>query len=101
MESQIYTLGVWRIKPGYEHAFIAVWKELGEYFKSLEQPPGPGTLVQSLEEPLLFYSFGPWPSLSAVQSMRADPRTPAAFAKLTAICNEVKPGTFQVVATVS
>ena len=100
MENQIFTLGMWRVRPGEEEAFITAWRELGGFFMSLAQPPGPGTLVQSLDEPQLFYSFGPWPSLDAVQSMRADPRTPAMIGKLTALCSEAKPGTFGVVATI-
>ncbi len=29
MEETIYTLGVWRVKPGKEVAFIEAWKALG------------------------------------------------------------------------
>ena len=100
MESDVYTLGVWRVKPGQEAAFTATWKELGAFFMSLPQPPGPGTLVQSVQDPQLFYSFGPWKSLSDIQAMRADQRTPAMIGKLTALCSEAKPGAFRVVVTV-
>lgn len=40
MEEAVYTLGVWRVKPGQEAAFIAAWKELGAMFKNLPDPPG-------------------------------------------------------------
>ncbi len=59
MEEAVYTLGVWRVKPGQEVAFIEAWKALGTIFAKLPQPPGKGTLLQSLADPLLFYSFGP------------------------------------------
>ncbi|MBI4492075.1 MAG: hypothetical protein HY690_04710 [Chloroflexi bacterium] len=101
MENQVYTLGVWRVKPGQETAFVAAWKELGAFFMSLPEPPEPpGTLVQSLDDPQLFYSFGPWKSLEAIQAMRADPRTPAMIRQLAALCSEARPGNFRLVATV-
>lgn len=58
MEDSVYTLGMWRIKPGRRDEFIAAWKELGEIFGALASPPGKGTLLQSTAEPDLFYSFG-------------------------------------------
>src|SRR5437867_12984736 len=57
-EDVYYTLGVWHVKPGAEEAFIAAWKELGTLFMGLPQQPGPGTLVQSIDQPQLLYSFG-------------------------------------------
>jgi len=96
---EIYTLGLWRVKPGQDEVFIAAWKELGEYFLSLPTPPGQGVLVQSLDDAQLFYSFGPWPSLEAVQAMRANPSTPEKIGKLSTLCEEAKPGGFRVVAT--
>ena len=101
MDSDIYTLGVWKVKPGQEQAFIATWKRLGAFFYSLPGPPGPGTLIQSLEDPTQFYSFGPWRSLEDIQAMRADPRTPDQIGKLMALCDEAKPDAFRVVAQVS
>jgi hypothetical protein len=100
MESDIFTLGAWKAKPGQEQAFVAAWKGLGDFFYSLPNPPGPGTLVQSLEDPTQFYSFGPWRSLEGIQAMRSDPRTPERIGKLAALCEEAKPGTFRVVARV-
>ena len=100
MADEIYTLGVWRVKPGNEDAFIAAWKELGAYFLGLPQPPGPGRLIQSIDDAELFYSFGPWPSPEAVQAMRAHPVTPERIGKLSALCDEAKPGGFRLVATV-
>lgn len=99
MAGEIYTLGAWRVKPGQEEAFISAWKELGDYFLSLPTPPGPGQLIQSLDDPHQFYSFGPWPSLEAVQAMRGDPRTPRMIGNLSALCDEAKPGGYRLVAT--
>ena len=94
-----YTLALWRVKEGRDEEFVEAWKGLSEYFLDLPNPPGTGTLVRSVEDPRLFYSFGPWKSLEDIQRMRSDPRTPEVIGKLVAVCEEAKPGTFQVVAT--
>ena len=71
MEGSVYTLGVWRVQPGKDAEFIGAWKGLGSLFAQLPMPPGGvGTLVQSLNDPLLFYSFGEWSSMEAIQAMR-------------------------------
>jgi hypothetical protein len=98
-EDTAYTLALWRIKEGREEVFVRAWKGLSDYFLDLPNPPGPGTLIRSVEDPQLFYSFGPWRSLEDIQKMRSDPRTPEMISKLAALCEEAKPGTFQVVAS--
>lgn len=95
----VYTLGVWRVKPGREAEFITAWKELGRTFAQLPQPPsGRGTLIQSLSDPTLFYSFGPWKRLEDVEAMRANARAQEGIRRLMELCTEATPGSFQVVA---
>jgi heme-degrading monooxygenase HmoA len=96
---EIYTLGVWRVKDGRQKEFIAAWQALGRYFHSLPHPPDKGTLVQSVDEPQQFYSFGPWRTLDDIQEMRNRPETPIEIGKLMDLCEEGRPGTFRVVAT--
>ena len=98
MEEAIYTLGVWRVKPGKEVAFIEAWKALGNIFAKLPQPPGKGTLIQSMADPLLFYSFGPWSNLADVEAMRNNPDAQEGINKLRELCTEATPGGFRVVA---
>ena len=100
MTDEVYTVGAWRVKRGKEDEFVAAWKGLGGYFRSLPHPPGVGTLVQSVDEPEQFYSFGPWGALEHIQEMRGLPETPAEIGKLMALCDEGRPGTYRVVATV-
>ena len=101
MEQSVYTLGVWRVKPGKEAEFIEAWKGLGQLFSHLPQPPGgKGTLVQSLSDPLLFYSFGEWSSMEAIQAMRKDANAQEGIQKVTELCTEATPGSFRVVAEV-
>src|SRR5262245_27023785 len=100
MADEVYTLGMWQVQPGREAEFVAAWKGLAGIFLSLPQPPRAGLakLVQSLTDPTLFYSFGPWPSLATVQAMRGDASAQAGLARLRALCTTAQPGSFQVVA---
>ena len=98
MREDVYTLGVWKVKQGQEAEFIAAWKALGQVFSQLPDPPGTGKLVQSLSEPTLFYSFGPWQRLEDIEAMRNDPQAKAGIQRLVGLCTDATPGTFRVVA---
>ena len=99
MSDEVYTLGAWRVKHECESEFVAAWQALGRYFSSLPHPPGKGTLLQSVDDPQQFYSFGPWHALEDIQAMRSQPETPTEIGKLMDLCEEGRPGTFRVVAT--
>lgn len=99
MAATIYTLGMWRVKPRSEADFVAAWKALGVTFSQLPVPPaGTGTLIQSTTDPSLYYSFGPWPSLEAVEAMRQNPLAQAGIDRLRGLCTDAIPGSFRVVA---
>ena len=99
MTEAVYTLGVWRVKPDREAEFIAAWQALGDIFNHLPHPPnGKGTLIQSLTDPTLFYSFGPWGSLQDIRAMREDSTAQAAIQRLRELCTEATPGSFRVAA---
>lgn len=99
MEQQIYTLGVWRVQEDRQQEFITAWKELGEIFTALpDSPSGKGVLIQSTTDSTLFYSFGPWKSLEAIEVMRNDHRAQEGIQKLINLCTEAAPGSFRVVA---
>jgi hypothetical protein len=74
MTDEVYTLGVWRVKDGKQDEFIVAWQALGTYFNRLPHPPGKGTLLQNLDEPRQFYSFGPWQTLADIREMRKPAR---------------------------
>ena len=95
---EVYTLGVWRVIAGKESEFVEAWKELGDRFGILPHPPGPGTLIQSVEDPQQLYSFGPWRSLDDIQEMRGNSDAAEGVARLADLCEVAKPGTFRVVA---
>ncbi len=99
MADVIYTLGAWRVKPGKEAEFIEAWKGLSTLFRQLPMPPdGTATLVQSLNDPLLFYSFGAWPSPESVQAMRQNATAQEGIKKVAALCTEATPGSYRVAA---
>jgi heme-degrading monooxygenase HmoA len=97
--SDVFTLGMWRVKQGRQDQFIEAWKDVGRHFRSLPDPPGEGTLLQSVDDPEQFCSFGPWASLDDVQAMRGHADTPKVLGRLVELCDEARPGTFRVVAT--
>lgn len=99
MSEEVYTLGAWRVRDGKQSEFVDAWKALGSYFRGLPHPPGEGTLLQSVDDAKLFYSFGPWRSLEDIQEMRNRSETAGEIGKLMDLCEEGQPGTFRVVAT--
>jgi hypothetical protein len=100
-ETTIYTHAEWRVNPGRETEFVRAWRELARAFASLAARPLWGTLLQSTEEPSLFYSFGPWASEADVLAMRADPDALAAIGRVTALCEHARPGSYRLVAHVT
>ena len=99
MHSQVMTLGMWRVIPGHQEKFIASWKRLGVTFSKLPHPPsGKGTLLQSISDSTLFYSFGRWSSPADIDAMRANAEAKVGISELKALCTEAVPGGFRVVA---
>lgn len=91
----VYTHAEWRVRPGREAEFIAAWRRLAAVFAALPARPLWGTLLQSEQEPSLFYSFGPWASAADVAAMRADPRAQETLAALAALCERATPGPYR------
>ncbi len=95
-----YTLAAWKVKAGREDEFVRAWSEdLVAGFRSLDRPPVWGRLLRSVDDPQLFYSFGPWERREDILAMRADPRGAGALSRVAALCDEVTPGMFEEVAS--
>ncbi len=95
--SGFYTHAVWRVREGHEADFIRLWEhDLARAFSAAD-PDARGTLIQSLEEPTHFCSFGPWRSLDAMNAARAAPGVGEALQALRALCVEATPGAYRVV----
>jgi hypothetical protein len=91
---------MWRVQPEREEEFVAAWQELSDVFSLLEKKPLWRSLLQSLTEPRLFFSFGPWQSLPAIVVMRANPEAQAALAKVRSLCQDGTPGANRLAARV-
>ncbi len=72
MRDGFYTLASWHIQEGHEEEFLRIWKdELAPAFLTAN-PKAQGTLIQGLDDPRQFYSFGPWESLEQMEAARSD-----------------------------
>jgi hypothetical protein len=99
MTETVYTLAMWKVKPGRDAEFVTAWKALGKAFRGLARPPvGDGVLIQSLEDPTVYYSFGPWASAEDIVAMREDPAAQEGIARLIDLCVEAMPGGYRFVA---
>lgn len=98
--SQAYTLATYRVIPGKEDDFIRTWHDLAATFSGLPHPPLWGALIRSTRDPTLFHSFGPWDHADHVASMRKSPEAQAAFKAIQALCVEMLPGDYELVAHV-
>ncbi len=100
MGDGFYTLASWYIQEGREEEFLRIWKEelAGAFLKA--NPKAHGTLIQSLEDPRQFYSFGPWESLEQMEAARRDAQVRVAIGKLLAVCDRATPGPYRVVLTI-
>ena len=101
MNDDFYTLAIWKVKENNRIEFINLWeKELASAFIEAN-PYANGTLIQSLENPEIFFSFGPWSNLEQMQAARSDKKVRAAISKLISLCVEAKPGSFKKILSVS
>ncbi|MDD1664638.1 MAG: antibiotic biosynthesis monooxygenase, partial [Methanomicrobiales archaeon] len=91
-QDPLYAVGVWSVRPGNEAAFIAAWRDFATWTYSHVKGPGKGTLLQDLENPGRFVSFGPWEDLESIQAWRQQPDFRKAFARFMELCDEVVPG---------
>jgi heme-degrading monooxygenase HmoA len=96
----VYTLGVWRVKPGRESDFVNAWDEFARWtvesgFEST------GTLLRDRSEPGRFVSFGPWPSAEAAEQWRASTGFVERIGALRDALESFEPSTYDVVLRVS
>jgi heme-degrading monooxygenase HmoA len=66
----VYTVGLWKVKPGEEDAFIAAWRDLANATAN-EHADTTAVLLRDRETPNHFVSAGPWESLEEIEAWRA------------------------------
>ena len=85
---QVYSTGTFLVKPGNEATFIAAWKELVE--QVTEQLPEmiDRVLLQDLDQPRRFVTFGPWTDAESWNTWIQTGPGKEVIAKLRALCEE-------------
>jgi heme-degrading monooxygenase HmoA len=88
VQADQYVSGDWRVRAGSEEEFVARWLAFTGW--SLEHASGAESfiLVQDLQEPRHFVSFGAWADLASVRAWRDTPE----FAQLLGRCRELCEG---------
>jgi heme-degrading monooxygenase HmoA len=95
---QLFTAATWTVKPGREGDFIRAWDEFAKWTSHNLESAGQGQLVQDLDDPTRFLSFGPWESAEHIAAWRARPEFTSFMAKARELCDEIQPRTLKVVA---
>ena len=68
--TSVWTHRTWVVKPGMEDAFVAAWAKLANGATARFGTERP-TLLHDRDRPNVFETFGPWPSIEAVEEFRA------------------------------
>jgi hypothetical protein len=93
------TLATLRARSGQEAELLQVMTELGELLAGLPARPGGSTLVQSLDDPLVFHSSVWWHRIEDLEAMRADPAVRERLERMVGLCSEFTSGAYRVVVT--
>jgi heme-degrading monooxygenase HmoA len=95
---QVYSVGLWTVKPGREDEFVAAWSEFAEWTRREISPTAVGTLLRDRETANRFVSFGPWESEEQMEAWRAHPGFGEQVAGIRELLENFSPGTFEQVA---
>jgi quinol monooxygenase YgiN len=96
----IYTSAVWIVKPGKEAEFVKSWENFANWTAMNQAGAGSAKLIQGIENPSHFISFGPWENIKSISAWRAMPEFAAFFAQAKLLCDDIQPGTFNIAAEV-
>lgn len=66
----VWTHGVWTVKQGREDEFVALWRDLAARRVAELRTAAPPTLLRDRDNPNVFVSFGPWPTLDEIRTYR-------------------------------
>lgn len=98
--ANLYTLGIWLVKPDREKDFIAAWKEFARWTINNQNGAVSGTLLQDTQHPQRFISFGPWKDKESIEAWRQTPVFQVFLKKARALCDEIQPQMLKSVVTV-
>lgn len=93
---RFYTHGTWKVKKGKEQEFIDAWSAFADWTKA-QYPRAAGTLLQDLDDPTVFHSFGPWESREEIEEWRRQPGFAERVDQMKALLEDFGPRTMRVV----
>ena len=99
--SQPYTFGVWIVRPGREHDFVAGWRELAEWTAANSPGAGISRLLQDEDQPTRFISIGPWDDKDAIAAWRSRLGYQERIAKLRDLLETFTPANLELRAEVA
>jgi heme-degrading monooxygenase HmoA len=94
----LFTLGIWKVKPGKESEFVAGWTDFARW--SMKNAPGAAgdvRLLRDADKPATFISFGAWDSADRVIAWRQRPEFREFFLKARELCEAIEPHTLETV----
>ncbi|KAA3438236.1 antibiotic biosynthesis monooxygenase family protein [Rufibacter hautae] len=98
MQENYYTHALWHVKEGKAEEFLVAWKKFAHSLSQVPNSPSVrGTLIQSITDPLVFYSFGPWETLEDIHTMRNNEKVKLAFTEIVELCQDTKPAHYKTV----
>ena len=71
MSGDIYTLGIWKAKPGKEALFIDAWTAFATWTSEHMTGCGKAFLLRDLKDASRFISFGPWNNEHSIGQWRS------------------------------
>jgi quinol monooxygenase YgiN len=95
----VYTSGRWKVAPGKEDDFISAWTELASRTQG-DFPESTAMLLRDRDDPSLFLSFGPWPSVAEIEQWRASETFQSGVGKIRPLLTEFTAHTLDPVASV-
>jgi quinol monooxygenase YgiN len=95
----IYTLGIWMVKPGKAEEFINEWTLFAQWTSNNVPSAGKAHLLRDEKDPLRFISFGSWKDEEAIQKWRSSEKFIDFATKIKDLCQDFQPNTLKVVST--
>jgi heme-degrading monooxygenase HmoA len=91
---EVYTMGTWIVRPGFEAAFKQAWSEFADWSKATSEGAISAILLQDTANPRRFVSFGPWRSQRDIDEWRASSGFADALARIKPMLESFQPEMF-------
>lgn len=96
--NQLFTSGSWLVKEGKQGDFIREWEAFANWSVQNKLGSGAPYLLQNINNPRYFISFGPWPDLATIEKWRRTKEFQTFVRKVKDLCEKLDPSTLKVVA---